>query len=98
MWKTQLPFCLAKNKQDQNDLEKVTEFMQTLNQKIISNKLGLLNLAQELQNISKACRIMGTSRDTFYRYRESFADGGIEALAEANRKKPNVKNRVEDWV
>lgn len=48
MWKTQLPFCLAINKQDQNDLEKVTEFMQTINQKIISNKLGLLNLAQEL--------------------------------------------------
>jgi hypothetical protein len=35
-------------------------------QRIIKNKLGLLNLAEELQNVSKACKIMGVSRDTFY--------------------------------
>jgi ACT domain-containing protein len=45
--------------------------MQTnLNQKIISNKVGLLSLAAELQNVSKACKIMGYSSDTFYRYKE----------------------------
>lgn len=37
------------------------------NSKVIKNKVGLLNLAQELGNISKACKVMGYSRDTFYR-------------------------------
>ncbi len=36
-------------------------------QRIIRNKIGLLNLAEELGNVSKACRMMGVSRDTFYR-------------------------------
>ena len=33
--------------------------------KIIKHKVGLLNLAQELDNISKACQIMGASRNTY---------------------------------
>ncbi len=36
------------------------------NQKIIRHKVGLLNLAEELGNVSKACQMMGLSRDTFY--------------------------------
>ena len=44
--------------------------MEHLNARIIRNKLGLLNLAQELGNVSKACKIMGLSRDTFYRWRQ----------------------------
>lgn len=35
---------------------------------VIKHKAGLLNLAEELSNVSKACKIMGVSRDTFYRY------------------------------
>ena len=42
----------------------------TINDKIISNKLGLLNLAEELGNVSKPCKVMGFSRDTFYRYKD----------------------------
>lgn len=38
--------------------------------KIIKHKVGLLNLAEELQNVSRACKVMGVSRDTFYRYQE----------------------------
>ena len=60
--------------------------MQTVQQKIISNKLGLLSLAEELQNVSKSCKIMGYSRDTFYRYKELKDDGGIESLHEKTRK------------
>ena len=50
------------------------------NDKIVKHKVGLLNLADELGNISKACKMMGVSRDTFYRYREAVNDGGVEAL------------------
>ncbi len=39
------------------------------NATIIKHKLGLLNLAEELSNVSKACKVMGLSRDTFYRYK-----------------------------
>ena len=70
--------------------------MSSLNQNVIKHKLGLLNLAAELGNVSKACKLMGLSRDTFYRYQTAKAEGGIEALFDANRRKPNPKNRVED--
>lgn len=70
----------------------------TIQQKIISNKLGLLNLAEELGNVSKACKMLGFSRDTFYRYQEAMNEGGLEALADKNRKKPNLKNRINEVV
>src|SRR5436190_14127908 len=66
------------------------------NARIIPNKLGLLNLAQELGNLSKACKIMGLSRDTFYRYQAAVEGGGIEALVQVDRRRPNHKNRVEE--
>ncbi len=47
---------------------------------VIKHKAGLLNLAEELSNVSKACKIMGVSRDTFYRYRELADEGGVDAL------------------
>jgi transposase InsO family protein len=67
-------------------------------QRIISNKLGLLNLAEELGNVSKACQMMGVSRDTFYRYKSARDEGGMEALLEKSRRKPNIKNRVEPQI
>lgn len=70
----------------------------TVDQKIIKNKLGLLNLAEELGNVSKACRVMGFSRDTFYRYRELVETGGVESLFERTRRKPNHKNRVDGEI
>ena len=68
------------------------------NERIIKHKVGLLNLADELGNISKACKVMGVSRDTFYRYKEAVDEGGIDALLDKNRRVPNVKNRVEPAV
>jgi len=65
------------------------------NERIVKHKIGLLNLAEELGNVSRACKVMGLSRDTFYRYKEAVEDGGIEALLDKNRRKPNLKNRID---
>ncbi len=66
------------------------------NNPIIKHKVGLLNLAEELGNVSQACRIMGLSRDTFYRYQEAVDADGVDALLNANRRVPNPKNRVDE--
>ncbi len=67
--------------------------------KIVRNKVGLLRLAEELGNVSRACKVMGYSRDTFYRYKEAMESGGVEALLEQSRKgKPNFHNRAAPEV
>lgn len=64
-------------------------------EKVIKNKVGLLNLAEELGNISKACKIMDYSRENFYRDQEAVAEGGVEALLDKSRRKPNLAHRVD---
>ena len=54
------------------------------------------SIGTELGNVSRACKVMGLSRDTFYRYQSAMEAGGIDALIDANRRKPNHKNRVEE--
>ena len=66
------------------------------NNPIIKHKAGLLNLAEELGNVSRACKVMGVSRDTFYRYQELVEDGGLDALIDKSRRAPNLKNRVDE--
>lgn len=70
-------------------------------------KLSLLKLAEELQNVSKACRIMGYHRDTFYEIRRAFQIGGVQALVEAkrgprhphpNRVSPEIESRILDYA
>lgn len=66
----------------------------TAQERIVKNKMSLLELAEYLQNVSEACKIHGVSRQHFYDIKKAYEEQGLEGLKDKTRRKPCIKNRV----
>ena len=65
--------------------------MSRISHNVIKHKVGLLNVATELSNVSRSCEVIGFSCDTFYRDQSAMETGGVDELIDVNRKSPTLK-------
>lgn len=66
----------------------------TPQERLLKHKMSLLQLAEQLQNIRKACKMMGVSRQHYYDIKARFEQEGIEGLKEKERKSPDMPNKT----
>ena len=71
----------------------------TNNKKVTRRKLSLLELAKELNNVSKACKLIGDSRQQFYKIRRNYQTYGAECLLDKlpGRKGAHPKQAILDY-
>lgn len=78
----------------------------TTNEKVARRKLSLLELAKELNNVSKACKLIGYSRQQFYEIRRNYQTYGAEGLldklpgckgAHPNLVAPEIEQAILDY-
>lgn len=70
----------------------------TQQQYIINRKLNIYELAEQLGNISEACRRLGVSRRHFYDIKSALEEEGVAGLLEKARNKPRIGNRVSQEI
>lgn len=72
--------------------------MTTSSEIIYHRRAQLLDLAKELGNITKACRLMGISRTRYYEWLEIAEQYGPEALMPKERRRPQQPNETPTHV
>ena len=70
----------------------------TQQQYIIKRKLNIVELSEQLGNISEACRRLGISRQHYYDIKSALEEEGVEGLLEKARSKPRIGNRVSPAI
>lgn len=66
----------------------------TQQQYIIKRKLNIVELSEQLGNISEACRKLGVSRQHYYDIKSALEENGVQGLLEKARTNPRIRNRV----
>lgn len=78
----------------------------TTEEKVARRKLSLLELASDLRNVSRACKLMGYSRQQFYEIRRNYQTYGSAGLLDKvsgcrgphpNRVAPEIETAVLDY-
>jgi hypothetical protein len=61
---------------------------------LLKHKLSLLQLAEQLQNIRTACKMMGVSRQRYYDIKQRFEQAGVSGLHDKTRQLPRMPNQT----
>jgi len=66
----------------------------TAREQLIRARMGMLALADQLQDISAACKRAGISRSDFYEIKDAFEKYGRDGLAPQERRRPRMPNET----